>query len=209
MEYNEKQIHIMDTAAKLFAAKGFNGTSVRDIAEAAEVNLAMISYYFGSKEKLLEAVFVYRSEFFKLQLESMIQNKELTPLQKMESLIDEYINKLTSQQYFNTIMLREQMKNSNPLVIAQIYNLKNRNMLLIQELIEEGQKKGVFTNDINIYLLMSTMVGIANHVHMTKQYFAEKQGLQGLSEEALMKKIQMILSQHIKKIFKTILTNEA
>ncbi|HQU57161.1 MAG TPA: TetR family transcriptional regulator, partial [Chitinophagaceae bacterium] len=165
MEYNEKQIHIMDTAEKLFATKGFNGTSVRDIAEAAEVNLAMISYYFGSKEKLLEAVFVYRSEFFKLQLESMIQNKELTPLQKMESLIDEYINKLTSQQYFNTIMLREQMKNSNPLVIAQIYNLKNRNMLLIQELIEEGQKKGVFTNDINIYLLMSTMVGIANHVH--------------------------------------------
>ena len=68
MEYSEKQIQIMEAAEKLFAAKGFNGTSVRDISEAAGVNLAMVSYYFGSKEKLFEAMFAHRSEFFKLPL---------------------------------------------------------------------------------------------------------------------------------------------
>ena len=44
MEYSEKQWQIMESAEQLFAEQGFNGTSVRDIAEKANVNLAMISY---------------------------------------------------------------------------------------------------------------------------------------------------------------------
>ena len=43
MEFNEKQVLIMESAEKLFAEKGFAGTSVRDISEEANVNLAMIS----------------------------------------------------------------------------------------------------------------------------------------------------------------------
>jgi len=42
---------------------GFDGTSVRDIAQKAGVNLAMISYYFGSKEKLLEALIELRAGY--------------------------------------------------------------------------------------------------------------------------------------------------
>ena len=38
----------------LFGQKGFDGTSVREIAAGADVNLAMINYYFGSKEKFDE-----------------------------------------------------------------------------------------------------------------------------------------------------------
>ena len=72
MEYNEKQVQIMETAETLFAEKGFNGTSVRDIAEKAQVNLAMISYYFGSKEKLFEALFMYRAEATKVKIETII-----------------------------------------------------------------------------------------------------------------------------------------
>ncbi|WP_431212540.1 TetR family transcriptional regulator [Puia sp. P3] len=53
---SDKREHILTSAEKLFAEKGFDGTSVRDIAQLAGVNLAMISYYFGSKEKLLEAL---------------------------------------------------------------------------------------------------------------------------------------------------------
>ena len=43
-------------AEKLFAEKGFAATSTRDIAKNAGVNVSMISYYFGSKEKLFEEI---------------------------------------------------------------------------------------------------------------------------------------------------------
>ena len=47
---------ILEAARKLFAEEGLDATSTRAIAEAAGVNLAMIHYYFGSKEKLYERV---------------------------------------------------------------------------------------------------------------------------------------------------------
>jgi AcrR family transcriptional regulator len=51
---------IMDAAERLFADHGFEGTSIRDIVDAAKVNLAAIHYHFRSKEALLEAVLTRR-----------------------------------------------------------------------------------------------------------------------------------------------------
>ena len=46
----------LDAAERLFAETGFEGASVRDLAAAAEVNLAAINYHFGGKEALYRAV---------------------------------------------------------------------------------------------------------------------------------------------------------
>jgi AcrR family transcriptional regulator len=199
----------MEVAEKLFAAKGFEGTSVRDISEAADVNLAMVSYYFGSKEKLMESMFRYRSEFFKLQLESMIQNKQLTPFQKIDALIDEYINRLMNQQCFHRIMVREQMVNINGPISIQIQQLKRKNQELIRQLILEGQKKGDFKKGIDIPFLMMTLMGTISQLITTQHYYREINDLQSLSEEAFQKLIKKKLSQHLKRIFKAILTHEA
>lgn len=48
---------ILDIAQELFAERGFDGVSVRELAQAAEVNLAAINYYFGSKDGLLLVLF--------------------------------------------------------------------------------------------------------------------------------------------------------
>lgn len=208
MEYSEKKLIIIEAAEKLFASKGFNGTSVRDIAETAGVNLAMISYYFGSKEKLFESMFAYRSEFFKLQLESMVNNTEMEPMEKMYKLIDQYIVRLTSQQCFHRIMVREQMMNNNEFITNQIHALKLRNQALIRQLINEGQEKGVFKKDIDIPLMMMTMFGTVSHLVTTQHYYKEMNGLQSLTEEEFQEHIRTKLSQHLKKIFKVILTNE-
>jgi AcrR family transcriptional regulator len=53
---------ILDTAERLFAQHGYSGTSLRAIITQAEVNQAAVHYYFRSKEALLEAVFLRRTE---------------------------------------------------------------------------------------------------------------------------------------------------
>jgi len=209
MEYNEKQVQIIEAAEKLFADRGFDGTSVRDIAETAHVNLAMISYYFGSKEKLMEAMFRYRSEFFKLQLESMIKNQQLAPMQKVEQLIDQYIERLFSKQCFHRVMVREQMVNKNGFITKQIHQLKSKNQELIKLLIQEGQKKGDFKKNVDVSLLMMTLVGTVSQLITTQHYYREINNLQSLSEEEFQKLIRKKLSIHLKGIFKAILTYEA
>ena len=47
---------ILETATTLFAQKGFDGTSVREICQKAGVNLCMISYYWGGKRELYEGI---------------------------------------------------------------------------------------------------------------------------------------------------------
>jgi AcrR family transcriptional regulator len=53
---------ILDSAERLFAAHGFEGTSLRNIIADAKVNLAAIHYHYHSKEALLEAVVLRRLE---------------------------------------------------------------------------------------------------------------------------------------------------
>lgn len=49
---------VLDVACRLFYSQGFNGTSVRDIAKAANVNVSLIHYYFKSKQGLFESLAV-------------------------------------------------------------------------------------------------------------------------------------------------------
>jgi AcrR family transcriptional regulator len=206
--YNEKQVQIMEAAEKLFADKGFEGTSVRDIAEGAGVNLAMISYYFGSKEKLMEAMFNHRAASSILQLEEMVQDKTLSPLQKVEKLIDRYIDKLLSQQCFHRIMVREQMVNNNGFIAEQIQEIKKRNQALIKELIAQGQRSGEFRKNIDVSLLMITLVGTISQMVTTQHIYREMNNLQSMAEEDFQKYIRKKLSHHLKGIFKATLMYE-
>ncbi len=53
---------ILDAAEKLFGAKGFEATSLRDITAEAQVNLAAVNYHFQSKDSLIDAVIARRIE---------------------------------------------------------------------------------------------------------------------------------------------------
>lgn len=206
--YNEKQVQIMEAAEKLFADKGFEGTSVRDIAEGAGVNLAMISYYFGSKEKLMEAMFTYRGTSSLLQLEEMVQDKTLTPIQKVDKLIDRYIEKLLTNQCFHRVVVREQMVNNNGFISDKLQEIKRLNQALIKELIAQGQRNGDFKKHVDIPLLMITLVGTVSHLITTQHFYREINNLQSLTEEEFQKHIRKKLSHHLKAIFKATLMYE-
>jgi len=208
MEYNEKQLQIMEVAESLFAEKGFNGTSVRDIAQKANINLAMISYYFGSKEKLLEAMFDYRGELLKMKIEDIINRKDLSAIEKVYLLIDNYIEKIMGQQCFHRIMAREQVLNSTGFLAELIVGMKQRNLEMVSKLIKEGQKSGDFRKNIDIPLMMTTMVGTANHLITTKHHYRIMSNATQLSEKEFENMIRKKLGNHLKFLFKVMLTYE-
>ncbi|MBU2869175.1 TetR/AcrR family transcriptional regulator [Colwellia sp. E2M01] len=63
---------ILDVADVLFANKGFNGTSLREITSQANVNLAAVNYHFGSKKELIKAVMSRYMDELSPQLESAL-----------------------------------------------------------------------------------------------------------------------------------------
>ena len=65
---------ILDAAERLFARHGFYGVSVRDITEAADVDVALVSYHFGGKRELFAAVFQRRAEELNPERLAMLEN---------------------------------------------------------------------------------------------------------------------------------------
>lgn len=107
------------TAAKLFAQKGFDGVSTREICKEAGVNLCMISYYFGGKKELyqgilrylIENVIKYSKTFLELDKppESYSKKEQIDLLYLMvDKLIDFFYLNISSDLII--FLLKEQQK---------------------------------------------------------------------------------------------------
>lgn len=209
MIITEKHSQILIKAEELFASKGYEASTVRDIAEAAGVNLAMISYYFGSKEKLLEALFKERMGATKNRIETIVNTETLSPFQKIEILVDEYINRVAEKQAFYRIMLCEQVINKNSVVMKLLKDLKLIYATLISSVIEEGQRTKVFKNDIDVVMMLTTMTGTVTNMLVNKEYYREFNNQKKLSNAQFEEQLQTNLKKHVKQIFKSLLEYES
>jgi AcrR family transcriptional regulator len=83
---------IKNAARIVFHKKGFAATRTRDIAEEANINLALLNYYFRTKEKLFEIVIMETLSSFMQGMTGVFNNEDTTFEEKIELLADKYIN---------------------------------------------------------------------------------------------------------------------
>lgn len=197
-ELSEKQKLIMETAEKLFATNGFDATSIRDIATAGSFNSAMISYYFGSKEQLMEGILVYRTT----KLETVIADLLLTlqdPLEKMLAVNRFYIQKVLQHKYFYLLIFQIQSLPEKHVLIRNFYNtLRYKNFELLNDIIKDGQQQGIFKEEINTSFLLFVISGTMNNFLVNQDYYRNVNQIQGLSEEEF--------NSHIKEALGELLT---
>ena len=147
-DFNDKQIHILQVAETLFAEHGFDGTSIRTISKEAKINIAMVSYYFGSKEKLLERLIFFRTNDLKLQLKN-VSKTEVSPLEKIENFVDLYINKIDANRNLYQILHYEVSSQKRKIDLKAFTEIKKSNLETLKSIIEEGQNQNIFKKNIN------------------------------------------------------------
>ncbi|MDR0385094.1 MAG: TetR family transcriptional regulator [Prevotellaceae bacterium] len=96
---------IKDAALKLFQQKGFAGTKTRDIAIEAGTNVALLNYYFSSKEKLCEIVMEESLRKVFLGLEGAFRKS--TVEEKLESIVNNYFDILLKNPDLPLFVFRE------------------------------------------------------------------------------------------------------
>ncbi|MES2574256.1 MAG: TetR family transcriptional regulator [Bacteroidota bacterium] len=204
-DLNDKQIQILEVAENLFAEKGFDGTSIRDISKMAKINVAMVSYYFGSKEKLLESLILFKTSGLKEQLVHLIE-ENLEPVEKINRLIDLYINRLNCNRGIYRILHFELASKKRVLELESFTEIKKSNLRSLELIIKEGQAKGVFRKDVIIPLITPTILGTYFHFQMNKPFFEDLLNLK--TEEAYNNYIQTDLTKHIQQTIKALLVYE-
>ncbi len=161
----------MMAAEKLFAANGYNGTSVRDIATKAKVNVSMISYYFGSKENLMETLFRWRMEEGLNFAKHILENNDLSEIEKLDAFIDNFVNRVQKFRDFYLLIHTQQVVSQNKNIQNFLKDSKINYIEIHQEIVEIGLGKGVFTRRPSYHLLQCTISGtIFNAMHGIKMY---------------------------------------
>ena len=153
----DKREFILDAAERLFAEQGFEAVSVREISKAADINIAMVSYYFGSKEKLYEEVIqrkIMLSDTILIELE-----KHKTKKKKLYAIVDLFIKRLFENRLLQNIIFREismnQRSNMTEIIITQIH----KNFQLIVDIIQDGIKNKEFKK-VDVELTALTLISI-------------------------------------------------
>ncbi|WP_028123859.1 TetR/AcrR family transcriptional regulator [Epilithonimonas tenax] len=166
-----KEEHIMMASEKLFAANGYNGTSVRDIAAKAKVNVSMISYYFGSKENLMEELFRWRMEEGLNFAKTIYGNHELTEIEKLDGFIDSYVGRVQKLKDFFMMVHTQQIISQNKNIQNFLKDFKISYIEINQNVVESGLASGIFTKRPSYHLMQCTITGtIFNALHGIKIY---------------------------------------
>lgn len=206
MQYNEKQIRILHVAEKLFAERGFDGTSVRDIAREADINIAMVSYYFGSKEKMLESLIFFRIADLKIQLESLFQAK-LTPLEKIDRLVELYVKRISSNYGIYKIIHYELSAKKREVNFKSFAEIKRNNIRSLEKIINEGKDLGVFSRNVVATLIPPTILGTFFHFQLNHEFYRETLDIR--TDEQFDSYIHNDLTKHIQRTIKALLTYES
>lgn len=171
----EKKEQILEVAEELFAHKGFEGTSIRELSKKAGINIAMISYYFGSKEKLFEALVEYRSSFMHERLTLLNNESKEDPMTKIELMIEYYVDRMVLHNRFSRILHRELSLQQRSPMHRAIADILLRNLQEIRKIILEGIRKKIFKNT-DAELVIATIIGTITQATSSKEIICKIMG---------------------------------
>jgi AcrR family transcriptional regulator len=166
MDNSETKDKILAAAKELFAQKGFDGTSTREIVNAAGVNISLIAYHFGGKENLFFSMFDHFMEDT-YHTETNITSSDI--IDEFKSIINYIIRLRFEDPQLVKILHHEIILNSSrcdklKTLLIPIWNR-------VKILLLEGKSKGIFRFE-NIDNALSFTMSVAIFPRQN-QYFIE------------------------------------
>ena len=133
---------IFAAAATSFSSRGFDGVAVDDIAEAAQVNKAMIYYHFADKLALYRAVV---SDMLTIvgTTATAIADSDQSPPGKLNQFIANFVTQADARPWFPTMMLRE-ISEGAPHLDIDTFGLMKNVFMAFTRILSEGAAAGTF-----------------------------------------------------------------
>ena len=149
----KKKQAIIQAALRLFKDKGFKETSIKSIAEAAEVSPVSIYNYFGSKDNLVALCVNDLFEEITQQAEDILKSN-LAFNTKLDQALDLCQEKMSQQisYYFQDKTLRDPAFSS---LLTKAINAKKRD--IYRTYINLGKEEGLIARDLSTELILNVM----------------------------------------------------
>ncbi|MBC3540290.1 TetR/AcrR family transcriptional regulator [Rufibacter sediminis] len=198
----DKKEHLVEVAERVFGELGYEGASTRLLAQEAGVNMAMLNYYFGSKDGLLKAVVERRILLMRKGFEEIAQ-KDASCWEKLDQVVQLYVSRVATSKYFHKILFREisVMRTGSEVtefVIDHIYG----NTLHVQQIIEEGIKKGEF-RAVDVEMTVASIFGTVNYLINSRRLASKMLKMDLLDDQVLQNDMKPRLQAYLQDSLKT------
>ncbi|MED0979555.1 forespore capture DNA-binding protein RefZ [Bacillus paramycoides] len=163
---------VIDAAISLFNTKGYDGTSVRDIAKRADVNVANISYYFAGKQGLLEQLITDFLEGYIHVIETSFEQREY--LSAKDAMV-QMVRGILRYQFDNRELTRffyRELSLDTTLIREVMTVYFSRERYYIEQIIKQGQMKKEFKK-VSFTMFMTQLKGMMNMPFLYPQYISE------------------------------------
>ena len=189
---------LLTTAEKLFAEHGFEAVTTRMLSNESGVNVAMIAYYFGSKEKLFEAIF---EEHIPKTRELLIGFLKLnvTSWEKLSLAIDTYVDKMFTNVAFTKMIYRELSLQQRPEQNNRIVESIMLNWDIMHKIIVEGQKNGNFKKEIDVTMTLASTFGTILQIVNTPNIAAKAMKKKSV-EDVFSNATRLRVKKHLKQM---------
>ncbi|MCC9144623.1 MULTISPECIES: TetR/AcrR family transcriptional regulator [unclassified Arthrobacter] len=149
---------ILAVSTEVFAAQGYSGARVDEIADRTRTTKRMIYYYFGSKEQLYLAVLKKAYSGIR-EAERAIQVDSLKPTEAIRQLAElTYDHHVRHSDFIRLVMIENIHRGVFIRQIDSIRDLAEPAVGILDEILERGQAEGVFRHDVDafdVHLLIS------------------------------------------------------
>lgn len=185
----------------VFHKKGYAATRTRDIAEEAGINLALLNYYFRSKEKLFEMI-MFETLFGFMQNMVIVLNDEKSSLeQKVELIASNYIDFIIKEPDVPIFMFNEIRNNTKGL----LNNISIKHIIVKSVFIKQYEKsvaQGKIKESNPLHFLMN-LLGLVIFPFIGKPLLQEIGGLNDVQYNKLMHDRKNLIPIWIKAILKS------
>ena len=160
---NEKKAHIIESAAKVFAKKGFSGTVVADIATEAGIGKGTVYGYFSSKDDLFFAVFEWFSQ--KTAATAVVKFPALTgsTSERLKAMEESIINVVTEAKELYSLSMEFWAASASSKMRGRFKEAFRQSYAefrdIISSLIQEGIERGEFRSDLDPDSLAAVLIG--------------------------------------------------
>ena len=153
---------IIDSAARVFAERGFHGATTQDIADVLGIRQASLYYYFPSKEGALELVCLHGVGGF-FEVAKAIAAGPGTAAEKLSRLIKSHLSPLVDRSDFVRVFLNE--RQHLPAESRRRIGKWSRGLeRVFEDVLKEGVRRGEFRPDLDTRLAALATLGMANAV---------------------------------------------
>jgi AcrR family transcriptional regulator len=157
---DERRGIIIDRAAKLFEARGYAGTSMRDIAEDLGVAKAAVYYYFSSKQDLLYAIHETFLTDMSEQAERFL-NETGDPREQLRFFVHSIIETVASYQPYVKVFFQE-LNALDAEHRAAVVAIRDQYESFVEQAIERGIAEGVFNPGVSPRIAALFLFGACN-----------------------------------------------